>query len=528
MKHISPPSRAVALLGLAFVTLSVPSHANNITVSAPQLVNNNSIEGYVNVRFNLSWENSWRTSSPPSNWDAAWIFIKYKDASGVWHHACLGSETDHVPGIGTSASLVNGLLTPGAPYDAANNWGVGVFVYRSGDGSGAFSSDGVELRWNYSQNSITYGEITTVKVCAIEMVWIPEGAFYVGSGGTETVHFKDGNTNNPFLVSSEDALNMSSTIGHLWATSAIETATLPLAFPKGYSGFYMMKDLVSQGQYVDFLNCLTRVQQNNRTAADLSAGITYVAHRYVMADSVNSSIRQFICCDSVIDGYSPITFYCDANGNGIGNEDDDGQWVACNFLSWSDQAAYLDWCGLRPMTELEYEKAGRGTAMPVPNEFAWGTTSSTPIWGNLSNAGMIDETGPGNVVSFDYDLYNVGNTSVWGPARVGITATPGNTRTESGAGYYGVLDLTGNLGNRVISVSIAPGRAFTGVLGNGTLSPGGNADVENWPTVEGFCYRGGDYDVYMGDLEPLSDRIYADLSPPYYLHDLWTGARGVR
>ena len=36
---------------------------------------------------------------------------------------------------------------------------------------------------------------------------------------------------------------------------------------------------------------------------------------------------------------------------------------------------YLDWAGLRPMTELEYEKICRGPSAPVAGEYAWGSTT---------------------------------------------------------------------------------------------------------------------------------------------------------
>jgi hypothetical protein len=38
------------------------------------------------------------------------------------------------------------------------------------------------------------------------------------------------------------------------------------------------------------------------------------------------------------------------------------------WLSWADSAAYMAWAGLRPMTELEYEKAMRGSRVPVQDE----------------------------------------------------------------------------------------------------------------------------------------------------------------
>lgn len=58
------------------------SYANNITVSNITLENLNT-PNWVQVEFDLSWENSWRLSAGPSNWDAAWVFMKYRVNSGV-------------------------------------------------------------------------------------------------------------------------------------------------------------------------------------------------------------------------------------------------------------------------------------------------------------------------------------------------------------------------------------------------------------------------------------------------------------
>ena len=71
----------------------------------------------------------------------------------------------------------------------------------------------------------------------------------------------------------------------------------------------------------------------------------------------------------------------------------------CNFLSWQDGYAYAGWAGLRPMTELEFEKACRGPLNPVPHEHAWGSTEMV-IASDLQDEGLPTERyGNGGTVS---------------------------------------------------------------------------------------------------------------------------------
>ena len=62
----------------ACMLLSCTAWANNLGISAPLLVDHNTSTGTVDVRFTISWQNSWRTTSAPANWDAAWVFIKFR------------------------------------------------------------------------------------------------------------------------------------------------------------------------------------------------------------------------------------------------------------------------------------------------------------------------------------------------------------------------------------------------------------------------------------------------------------------
>jgi len=512
MKHLSHPLVLAALL-------ATTTHANDIQVSNPTLVGTNTVDATTQVRFDITWANSWRTSSVPNNWDAAWVFVKYRDANtGEWNHAQLGSDAQH--SAPTGSTIATGLLTPGTAYDASTNWGVGAFIHRSADGTGTFTANGVQLRWNYGQNGITYADIAEVKVIAVEMVYVPLGSFWVGDGGDGSGRFiAGGSSNDPFQITSEAALAIDNTVGALWGTSSSGNSTiggagtLPEAFPKGFAGFYVMKYSIAQQQYVDFLNTLTRSQQNTRTGTNLAVGVSSVTNRYVMSNSSTLQLRNGIRCDGTIDANAPITFYCDRNGNGTGGEATDGQWVACNYLSWADVAAYLDWSGLRPMTELEYEKACRGPVAPVANEYAWGSTSITGA-ANITNGGAINEssnTAGANAV------YN-NNANVQGPMRVGVFAAGATTRAQSGAGYHGAMELSGNLWERPVTVGNAQGRAYTGVLGNGALDATGNADATNWPATnaQGAGFRGGGWvnaatgmrvSDRNGAASPVSDRI---------------------
>jgi formylglycine-generating enzyme required for sulfatase activity len=340
-------------------------------------------------------------------------------------------------------------------------------------------------------------------------VYVPTGSFYLGSGGTENNHFyKYPTTTDEFEVTSEGAINTGTTNDYLWAAGYMGTdLTIPADFPKGYDAFYCMKYEITQEQYVDFLNTLTRTQQDTRTATDISG--TSITNRYVMANNSAMQNRNGIRCDATLANTTdPITFYCDYNGNGTGNESGDGQNIACNFLSWADGAAYADWSGLRPMTELEYEKACRGGAAPVANEYAWGTTSIQEATG-ISNAGNNNES-PSN--SAANCIYN-NNASVQGPLRVG-SCTSG-TRSSMGASYYGIMELSGNLWERPVTVAVSRGRAFTGSHGDGALDDG-DANASNWPETDavGSGFRGGTW-FSVGIYCRASDRSFAGFSDVY-------------
>jgi len=450
------------ILILAFIITPKNSDANNVSVSNVSVTGQNTNLDYSYIQFNLSWSNSWRNDingsgkAAPYNYDAVWIFVKFKKAVGDWTHAKLQPGTTTTP-TGYDVTI---------PSD-----GVGAFIYRDANGTGDNTFSNVQVRWNYG-NEVTDFESVSIQVFAIEMVYIPQGAFSLGSGGNKTSEFyKYPTTTSTFSVANENVIYVGETNDYLYYNSSTNggdrSGPIPAAFPKGCEAFYCMKYEITQQQYVDFLNSLTQTQATNRKYTGSSA-------RYAIT------------------------------GSAVGSYATTNLFVACNYLSWNDLAAYLDWAGLRPMTELEYEKSCRGTLTPVANEYSWGSTSITQCTG-ISNPGANNEVSSNSSANCNY-----GQGGTAGPLRVGVFATSENSREKSGATYYGIMEMTGNLWERVISIGNSTGRSYTGIHGDGSLDSNGNANVTNWPGADaiGGGLRGG------GVLSPtaegliLSSRIY--------------------
>jgi hypothetical protein len=193
-----------------------------------------------------------------------------------------------------------------------------------------------------------------------------------------------------------------------------------------------------------------------------------------------------------------------------------------SYINWADLAAYLDWSGLRPMSELEYERAGRGPYRAVSGEFAWGTSSITQAT-TILNGGLTNERAQSGARA------TYGNhPNVQGPLRVGSFAYGVSTRIAAGAGYYGAMDLTGNVRERTVTVGNSTGRAFEGRYhGNGQLNESGNSNVSTWPGTNavGAGFRGGHWANSSGSAY-LSIRGNAALVSTSRLSS--DGGRGVR
>jgi formylglycine-generating enzyme required for sulfatase activity len=534
------PGKSTIIPGIVLYVLALffalPAMANDLALSVPSLVNPQATTK--DIQFTVAWNNSWCDNNAAcngdaqhadANWDAVWLFAKFSKwqaSTSSWsdwahctlsktagdHHAPAGSQIK----VGCSSSAACG----------GSDTGKGLFIYRNAAGSGNNSWAGVWLRWLFTLDGVAPADIVKVRIFGIEMVYIPQGPFTVGSGGTEDGTFTDGawsGTNGvtasiPFIISSENTLTIAHTAGSLWGTSTSGNnsiggaGTLPAVFPKGYGAFYIMKYDVTQGLYRDFLNLLTLTQQKNHIY-----DTPPVAGYYTMTETTTIQYRSGIRNPSPLPVSGAITFGCDlqgatahnsVTGDGVFNGTTDGEWVGANYLSWADLTAFADWAALRPFSELEYEKAARGPQVPVANAYAWGNATVSTQTGAMISSGTTNETVPqGNA--------NYAGALTQGPFRAGIFATStSTTRTLSGASYYGVMDMSGGLWKRPVSVGEATvGRLFNGTIsGDGSLDVNGYADASTWPGTNavGSGFRGGTWSN-AASVARVSGRSYAAL-----------------
>ena len=79
---------------------------------------------------------------PLENWDAAWVFVKFRMDGGEWQHAWLNDVGQINP---TGSTVAIGLLKPDSAFNPTTNPGLGAFIYRDADGTGSFSATGFEF-----------------------------------------------------------------------------------------------------------------------------------------------------------------------------------------------------------------------------------------------------------------------------------------------------------------------------------------------------------------------------------------------
>lgn len=541
---------------LAFLCLFFPSLLMAATaVSGVKVVDQDEGANTAKIMFNLTNESG--VGETGGDW--VWIFAKYSKDPGV------GTRTWGHCSIATSGHTAGGAATISVPSDKK-----GAFIEGSGTGMKLVWEYGTDGLTDADVKDADF----LIRIFVIDMIKVPGGSFELGEapGGGQygcgdisaTIHcnfcvywespqcsFGQYPASNwyqspgaffgaslydsccgsagvlvrtAFTVSSESSVN----IGYMdaggtgsWATGELiyengvggdGDGSLTGSFPKGYASFYFMEHELSQGQYRDFLNTLTRTQQDARVHPDADISGDVITNTFVMSNTSSISERNTIRAPASGNGTTaPVVFGCDLDGDGVFDESDDGEWIAMNYLSPGDLLAYADWAGLRPMTELEYEKAGRGSRSAVHPQYPWGDGSSTndPLEPNtdfsthcesgghsaLYDGGTVDELVDSNCDgSEDYDFMINWNDQPGYPLRSG--AFYGEGRYFQGPatpeGYYGGYDLSGNVQEMVVSVGMSAGRSFDGTHGDGALTAGGEWTNENWSS-SGLGLRGGGY-----------------------------------
>lgn len=274
------------------------------------------------ITVDVTWNNSWRHES---NHDAVWVFFKMrKDETSGWQHVRLAADKVINPtGYGREQGTPVDCIVP----DGEEGF-LGMIVRRAEYGLGTVAAKRVSALWDLSADAGPPADVAkNVRAFAIEMVFVPEGPFCLGFGGTEPHCFytyTDGQRINlPYRVENAGPIQTGRQAGKLWARRGAEpedNGAIPADFPNGYRAIYTMKTSPPlQGQYGAFLGTLDPVEARERT---------------------------------------PESEY---------------------HLSWLDAATFVAWAALRPMTELEYEKISRG-----PYEPGWdnGDTLNHPsFWG---------------------------------------------------------------------------------------------------------------------------------------------------
>lgn len=495
---------AMGIIILAAVSISIPAYPNDLTIEMPLLGSRDADDETMTVSFDMSWDNSWRNSR---NYDAVWIFVKFStDGGDTWEHATMSSAGENPSGFsggyGTDVDLV-------VPSDKK-----GFFVRRAASGAGTVGINGMEFVWAWGEDGVGATDDITLKVFGVEMVYVPKGSFYAGDGDGVTesryaIHAQGADNTKASITASDTDITCDNNANDDMDTSSVTVNGLNgidgnTSYPNGYRAFYVMKYEVTEGEWVGFFNMLSSAEKLNRDLTSLNGK--------------NS--------DAVVDR-NTVSW---SSGSALTTRAD----RACSYLSWADICAYADWAALRPMSELEYEKAARGKniAPSDAGEYAWGdtgVTAATAINGVEDGTETIS-TQDANACYNDNTF--AGGDGGTGPLRAGIFATSESTRHQAGAGYYGCMELSGNLWERCVSVGNAAGRVFQGTHGDGALTAiegyEGNATNSDWPgysegqgviSSAGSGFKGGSWlETTVGRMA-ISDRDRASMTSSARISD---------
>ncbi|GJM32147.1 MAG: hypothetical protein DHS20C18_11480 [Saprospiraceae bacterium] len=445
---------------ILFLGVSTLLSATNIQVENVRMIYRPELGMAPSIQFDLSWDNAWHNDR---NHDAAWVFFKYNlrhfkiTQSG---HRILDQQPTGIPD---------------AKLEVAKD-GMGLFVYPDKNYRGRVHYR-LQVQLDMTDFIEDRQQLKKVHAFALEMVYIPAGPFTLGDPDSLAHQFSSfyrsdaqGQMEGLYHIDSEKQIDVGPEKDKLYYQvkrpiyNGDQKGPVPAEFPKGYNAFYIMKYELQQGQYADFLN---RIYSGDTYVRAGIAGVDYDKNK-----------GTIVLEEGIYKAGSPTR--------------------PMNFVSWEDGIAYTDWAGLRPLTELEYTKAARGPEKPIAGGFVWGTANYDRIARFVNPEGEL-------VMANGWDESQLTDA----------------TRPVFGASYYWVMDLSGSVWEKVITIGNELGRQFKGSHGDGRLSFG-QADNEDWPKsndeVGGYGYRGGGYYEigtyydYFNPHSPVAYRTYGSWS----------------
>lgn len=140
---------------------------------------------------------------------------------------------------------------------------------------------------------------------------------------------------------------------------------------------------------------------------------------------------------------------------------------------------------------------------------------------NITNVALGPLSGRTTTITFDVKWPNS-----WRSTGAGAPAP--NNWDAAGAGYYGSMELSGNLTERAVTVGNSTGRSFQGRYHrNGKLASDGSHNVSTWPAVgAGGGFLGGGWKTTPTGYVSLASRTYSHYTNHPCSDD--DGGRGVR
>jgi hypothetical protein len=361
------------------------------------------------IQFDAAWQGSWRSDI---NHDAAWIFFKVRpEGAKEWQHVQLAADRVLNPkGYACEGNRKMDFLLP-LPEEKAPVTGrdahrsTGMFVRQASQSPPcSIALTNVTAVWNLDRTGI--GRDTKVQIIAVclKMVYIAEGPFYLGSGGTETAGWYEypepkkeraatfGSTNGTatvvvhegvdnsteypaYLVKNAGPIPTGKKPGQLWARGAEPVeGEIPATFPNGYAAFYVQSEWINVYDYVVMLN--TVPAQVADALYDIN-GAFFVANCYYTYEEGKANPKGI-----TREGTGPDYTYVQTWSSYYGNPRQP-VW-GMRWLTWENAASFAAWAGLRPPTELEFEKYMRGPRQPVPDE------AHHSYWGLLTRSTRQD------------------------------------------------------------------------------------------------------------------------------------------